>query len=105
MSLCRNPDIYYLAFPNDKIGIKCLVYGLSLIEVVQTAFMSHDAVMALGFGFGDPTALDSVHFAWLTVPLITSVGQFFKRFTATMPMFCSQRDRTMLFRMENLHSL
>ena len=101
-----NTDVYYLAFPNDRIGIKCLVYGLALVEVIQTAFMSHDAVMALGLGFGDPSALDDVHFAWLTIPLMSSVGQYFKRFIITTPTvtFCSQLDGAMLFRMENLHS-
>jgi hypothetical protein len=104
MSLCQNPDVYYLAFPNDKIRIKCLVYGLALVEVVQTAFMSHDAVVSLGLGFGDPSALNNINFSWLTVPLTTSVGQYFKRFIATTPMFCSQRDRAMLSCMENLYS-
>jgi hypothetical protein len=69
-----NPDIYYLAFPNDRLGIKCLVYGLALIEMIQTAFMSHDAVMALGLGFGDLSALDAIHFAWITIPLMSTIG-------------------------------
>ena len=103
MSLCQNPDIYYLAFPNDRIGIKYLVYGLALIETIQTAFMSHDAVMALGLGFGDPSALDNDHFAWMTIPLLSAIGQYFKHFINAPPTFCSQRDCTMLFCMENLY--
>jgi hypothetical protein len=66
--------------------------------------MSHDAIMALGLGFGDPSALDNVHFGWLTVPLMSSLGQYFKRFITTRPMFCSQRGGAMLFCMENLYS-
>ena len=66
--------------------------------------MSHDAVMALGLGFGYPEALDNIHFGWLTIPLMSSVGQYPKFFITTMPMFCSQRDGAMLFCMENLYS-
>jgi hypothetical protein len=106
MSLDQKTDIYYLAFPNDRLGIKCLVYGLALIETLQTAFMGHDAVMALGLGFGNPEALDNVHFAWVTIPLMSSVGQYLKTLHNhyTTLTFCSQRNGTMLFRMENLYS-
>ena len=70
-------DLYYLAFPKDRRWMKILVWGVALIETIQTAFMSHDAVMALGLGFGDRAALDSVHFDWLTLPLITAIGEHF----------------------------
>jgi hypothetical protein len=60
--------------------------------------------MALGLGFGDPSALDNVHFGWLAVPLMGSVGQYSKYFITIAPMFCSQCDRAMLFCMEDLYS-
>jgi hypothetical protein len=87
MSSCQNPDIYYLAFPNDRIGFKCLVYGLTLVETIQTVFMTHDAVMALGLGFGNPSALDDAHFSWLTIPLMSSIGPYFRRFM-TITLIC-----------------
>jgi hypothetical protein len=65
--------------------------------------MSHDAVVALGLGFGDPVALDSVHFSWLTIPLLGAIGQYLKRFLTTAFTFRSQRDSAMLFCMENLY--
>jgi hypothetical protein len=60
--------------------------------------------MALGLGFGDPSALDNLDFGWLTVPLMSSLGQYSKCFMTTTPMVCSQCDRAMLFCMENLYS-
>jgi hypothetical protein len=64
--------IYYVAFPNDKKGIKALVYSLFALETLQTAFMMHDGMVALGFGFGNPEALIKVHLAWFSVPILSS---------------------------------
>ncbi|PBK84782.1 hypothetical protein ARMGADRAFT_1169981 [Armillaria gallica] len=36
--------LYYLAFPNDRRFIKYLVYGIYVIEFVQTMLIAHDVV-------------------------------------------------------------
>ncbi|PBL04271.1 hypothetical protein ARMGADRAFT_1070746 [Armillaria gallica] len=73
--------LYYLAFPNDRKFIKYLVYGIYIIEFVQTMLITHDAFAALGYGFGDVEALTRMHFNWLTVPIMSAivacVGQVF----------------------------
>ncbi|SJK98193.1 uncharacterized protein ARMOST_01454 [Armillaria ostoyae] len=73
--------LYYLAFPNDRQFIKYLVYGVYIVEFVQTILASHDAFASFGYGFGDLDALTDVHFNWLIVPIMTaitgSVGQGF----------------------------
>ncbi|PBK82348.1 hypothetical protein ARMGADRAFT_1090401 [Armillaria gallica] len=73
--------LYYLAFPNDRRLLKYLVYGIYVIESVQTILVAHDTFATFGYGFGDIDALTRMNFLWLTVPIMSavaaSVGQVF----------------------------
>ncbi|SJK98213.1 uncharacterized protein ARMOST_01474 [Armillaria ostoyae] len=73
--------LYYLAFPMDRKFTKCLVYGIYLVEFVQTMIFTHDAFATFGYGFGDVEALTGMYFNWFTVPIMSavsaSVGQGF----------------------------
>ncbi|KAK0188562.1 hypothetical protein F5146DRAFT_1140082 [Armillaria mellea] len=66
--------LYYLAFPNDGRGTKCLVYSTYVIEFVQTILMTHDVFVSFGYGFGDMDALIRVNFYWLTIPIMSAVA-------------------------------
>ncbi len=78
-------DLYYLAFPKDRRLIKCIVYGIYIIEFVQTILVTHDAFAIFGYGFGDLEALTDVHFNWLVVPIMgaASTSSIFRSFFAT----------------------
>ncbi|TFK39298.1 hypothetical protein BDQ12DRAFT_604353, partial [Crucibulum laeve] len=65
--------IYYLAFPNDRMYAKVLVYGTYLLETIQSILVAHDAFKAFGQGFGSFSALTMEYFAWLTMPIIGGV--------------------------------
>ncbi len=67
-------DLYYLAFPNDRQLLKYLVYGIYVIESVQTILVAHDMFATFGYGFGDIDALTRMNFSWLTVPIMSAVG-------------------------------
>ncbi|KAK0241103.1 hypothetical protein EDD85DRAFT_948199 [Armillaria nabsnona] len=73
--------LYYLAFPTDRQPIKYLVYGVYIVEFVQTMLITNDAFARFGYGFGELEALTAVHFSWLVVPVMgaiaASVGQGF----------------------------
>ncbi|KAK0468812.1 hypothetical protein IW261DRAFT_1677299 [Armillaria novae-zelandiae] len=73
--------LYYLAFPKDKKFTKYLVYGIYIIEFVQTVLFTHDAFAEFGYGFGDIEALTAMDFNWLTVSIMSAVvaciGQVF----------------------------
>ncbi|PBK58811.1 hypothetical protein ARMSODRAFT_856043, partial [Armillaria solidipes] len=73
--------LYYLAFPKDRQFTKYLVYGIYVVEFVQTMLVTHDAFVEFGYGFGDIEALTDMHFDWLTVPIMSAaaacVGQVF----------------------------
>ncbi len=66
-------DLYYLAFPMDRKFTKCLVYGIYIVEFVQTMVFTHDAFATFGYGFGDLEALTGMYFNWFTVPIMSSV--------------------------------
>ncbi|KAK0236474.1 hypothetical protein EDD85DRAFT_642972 [Armillaria nabsnona] len=66
--------LYYLAFPNDRRFIKYLVYGIYVIEFVQTMFIIHDVFATFGYGFGDMDTLTTRHLSWFTVPIISAVA-------------------------------
>ncbi|PBK61334.1 hypothetical protein ARMSODRAFT_965122 [Armillaria solidipes] len=65
--------LYYLAFPNDRQFIKYLVYGIYIVEFVQTMLLTHDAFAMFGYGFGDLDALTDIHLYWLIVPIMSAV--------------------------------
>lgn len=66
--------LYYLAFPNDRKFTKFLVYGMYIVEFVQTMFVTHDAFAIFGYGFGDIETLTGMHFDWLTIPIMSAVA-------------------------------
>ncbi|KAK0484809.1 hypothetical protein IW261DRAFT_858958 [Armillaria novae-zelandiae] len=66
--------LYYLAFPNDRRFTKILVYGIYVIESVQTMLVAHDAFAMFGYGFGDIDALTRVNFFWLIGPIMSAVA-------------------------------
>ncbi|KAK0459357.1 uncharacterized protein EV420DRAFT_1642322 [Desarmillaria tabescens] len=86
--------LYYLAFPKDRRSTKCLVYGIYIVEFVQTMLVTHDAFAEFGYGFGDIDALTGMYFNWLTVPIMSAVvagvGQVFYAYR----IFILSRSRT-----------
>ncbi|KAK0474415.1 hypothetical protein IW261DRAFT_1568782 [Armillaria novae-zelandiae] len=68
--------LYYLAFPKDRKFVKFLVYGIYIIEFVETILFMHDAFAQFGYGFGDIEALTRMDFNWLAVPIMSAVTAF-----------------------------
>ncbi|KAF8148052.1 hypothetical protein B0H34DRAFT_273504 [Crassisporium funariophilum] len=52
------------------------VYGVYLLEIIQTVIMTRSAFHAFGEGFGNYKALDDIGLQWLGVPLISAVVGF-----------------------------
>ncbi|TFK33881.1 hypothetical protein BDQ12DRAFT_657512 [Crucibulum laeve] len=73
--------LYYIAFPNDRLYAKALVYGTYTLETLQSILIAHDAFKTFGQGFGNFDVLNSIQFLWLTIPVIggiaTCLVQFF----------------------------
>ncbi|KAK0472970.1 hypothetical protein IW261DRAFT_1343117, partial [Armillaria novae-zelandiae] len=66
--------LYYLAFPNDRRFAKYLVYGIYVIEFMQTVLITHDVFATFGYGFGDINTLTRTNSFWLAVPIMSAVG-------------------------------
>ncbi|PBK66276.1 hypothetical protein ARMSODRAFT_356319 [Armillaria solidipes] len=66
--------LYYLAFPNDRRSLKYLVYGIYVIESVQTMLIAHDTFATFGYGFGDIDALTRMNYNWLSAPIMSGVA-------------------------------
>jgi hypothetical protein len=67
-------DLYYLAFPKDRMFTKAFVYGLFALETAQTIIILHDAIISLGVEFANPAQLDLGRLSWLSVPFMGSIG-------------------------------
>ena len=68
-------DWYYVSFPHDGPLPKCLVYGIYAIEITQTILVSHDAFTAYAKFYGDLNELNAMQNEWLTVPVMSSIGE------------------------------
>ncbi|KAJ7463285.1 hypothetical protein FB451DRAFT_1494252 [Mycena latifolia] len=73
--------LYYKAFPKDRLALKCLVYGVYLVELAETIMITHDAFQMYGYGFADLEALTRMGIYWFDVPilggLVSFIGQSF----------------------------
>jgi hypothetical protein len=77
--------IYYMSFPKDRTSIKTLVFGLYLLETVQTILVTHDLFHAYAIGFGNLSQLESAQLEWLSVPILSGIV------SCTVQMFFAYR--------------
>ncbi|KAK0493103.1 hypothetical protein EDD18DRAFT_1357027 [Armillaria luteobubalina] len=68
--------LYYLAFPEDRQFVKSVVYGIYIVELVQTILVAHDAFAVFGYGFGDLEAITEMRFNWLILPVMIAIAAF-----------------------------
>lgn len=61
--------------------MKLLVYGVYTIETIQTILITHDAHEGYARGFGNLAALDSAHYEWLAVPILSGIGMLYLCFS------------------------
>ncbi|KDR71273.1 hypothetical protein GALMADRAFT_159495 [Galerina marginata CBS 339.88] len=72
--------MYYLAFPNDRVSTKALVYMVYLLAVAHTFLLTASAFRTYVSEFGDFAALDEVDMTWgsdIPTGLITFLAQAF----------------------------
>ena len=70
-------DIYYLAFPNDPLQRKLLVYAVYVAEMVQAIILARMAYIQFAAGFGNFDTLDAIPvILWFGVPILSSVGMY-----------------------------
>ncbi|KAF9467736.1 hypothetical protein BDZ94DRAFT_900072 [Collybia nuda] len=79
--LCAQVYSYYVAFPKDRTILKFLVYGVLILETLETGVATSDAFATFASGFLDPHSPEKVHLLWLSVPvhsgIVGCIGQLF----------------------------
>ncbi|KAF9463820.1 hypothetical protein BDZ94DRAFT_1235907 [Collybia nuda] len=79
--LCAQVYSYYIAFPNDRKLFKVLIYGVFLVETLETGLATNGVFSTFAKGFVDKDSPTKVHLAWLSVPvnsgIVGWVGQLF----------------------------
>ena len=71
----KNTDLYFLAFPKDRVYLKCLVFGVYFLEFLQSVLVVDALCRAFVTRFGDVQALDQVETLWLSVPILTAISE------------------------------
>ena len=68
-------DIYYLAFPNDSVPRKILVYAVYIAEMVQSILLARTAYTEFASGFGNLEAINKIGLLLtFAVPILSSTG-------------------------------
>ncbi|KAK7052958.1 hypothetical protein VNI00_004278 [Paramarasmius palmivorus] len=68
--------IYYTAFPNDRKVFQYLVYGIFLVETMQTIMITYDAFQQFAYGFANVEALDKIHLIWFDCCIVDGLVAF-----------------------------
>ncbi|KAF9529224.1 hypothetical protein CPB83DRAFT_852888 [Crepidotus variabilis] len=65
--------LYYLAFTDEPLSRRLLVYGVFLLESIQVFMLTDSGFKTFGYGFGSVLALDSIGTIWFSVPLMSAL--------------------------------
>ncbi|PPQ84160.1 hypothetical protein CVT25_002026 [Psilocybe cyanescens] len=77
-SKCFSPhsDLYYLAFPNDPLRSKAIVYSVYILELVQTTLIARTLYDEFVFGFLNIDSLDRIGEIRFAVPIAGGIVTF-----------------------------
>jgi len=67
-------DFFFLAFPDESLKTKSLVYGVYLLEMAQTLEISRTMYHLFVQSFLKQHALDEIYDLWFSVPIIGGIG-------------------------------
>ena len=56
--------------------MKCLVYGIYFIELVQSILVIETGFRTFVTSFGNVEVFDRIETLWLSVPILTAIGEF-----------------------------
>ena len=64
-----------MAFPNDPLHRKVLVYAVFVAEMFQTIVVARTTYLQFAAGFGNIKALDAIPvLLWFSVPVLNAIG-------------------------------
>ncbi|KIM79191.1 hypothetical protein PILCRDRAFT_571209 [Piloderma croceum F 1598] len=65
--------LYSLSYPRDRVGVKILVYGIFILDIVQTVLATHAAWGFLISGWGNPGILSQPPWSVMTLPFMSAI--------------------------------
>ncbi|KIM49811.1 hypothetical protein M413DRAFT_21948 [Hebeloma cylindrosporum] len=74
LSVQESTDMYSLAFPKDRVYMRCLVYGVYFLQLVQSVLVIKTGYWIFVTSFGDVAVFDRIDMLWLSVPVISSIS-------------------------------
>ncbi|KAJ7500069.1 hypothetical protein FB451DRAFT_1119217 [Mycena latifolia] len=94
---------YYGSFPKDRTITKVIVYGLFVLELVQTGIMSYFAYTIFGSGYGNLEVFDKSALEWFPVcilgSLIAGIVQLF--YAYRLHVFSGSKSRLALLQISS----
>ena len=69
-------DIYHLAFPDDPLTSRVLVYVVYATELAQSILLARKFYQEFAAGFGNFEAIDAGGILWFAVPILSSIGMY-----------------------------
>ena len=72
-------DMYYLAFPKDGVYMKCLVYGIYFLQLVQFILIIKTGFWIFVANSGVVAVFDRIENLWLSVPIFSTISEFSHR--------------------------
>ncbi|KAF8704394.1 hypothetical protein AX14_014031 [Amanita brunnescens Koide BX004] len=64
---------FSISFPNERLGIKCFVYLLLFLELIQTVLSTHWAWYILVSGWGIPSTVEALNWSAITIPIMAGL--------------------------------
>lgn len=67
------PVLYYIAFPNDSLHLKIVVWTVYILELVETIMIASTLYQQFVYGFLDIRSLDRISNNWFAVPVLGGI--------------------------------
>ena len=67
--------LYSLAFPHDRVYMKCVVYGIYILELIQSILSIYSGFQKFVTSFGHDEVSDRIEMEWLGIPILTAIGE------------------------------
>ena len=69
-------DLYYVAFPEDRIILRFIVIVQLLLETIQTVMLTHDIFEYFTLVYTNPNVLNEIGTLWLSIPLLIGLSTY-----------------------------
>ncbi|KAL4253741.1 hypothetical protein ABKN59_002994 [Abortiporus biennis] len=73
--------IYHTVFPNDRLGLKAIVYSVYIIDLIQTFMNTQQVFKNLIYDFGSPSSFRAFSISWLSLTVLGGLVSYIAQTT------------------------